>query len=85
MKKIILLLFILPLFAFQCEPEEIIEPCNCPIEGTRYISFDQGQTWDYNSTDGRSGEMFPCDYDGRETNQVYGEVVWYKTVWTCRD
>lgn len=81
MKKL-LLLSIPFLFAFQCEPDNIAEDCNCKIKGTIYISFDEGQTWDYNGTDGRTGMQFPCTYDNLESNQSYGEV-WYKTVWEC--
>lgn len=84
-KSILLLLLSFTFMSLQCEPEEPKQECQCPIEGIRYISFDEGQTWSYNSTDQRTGMMFPCEFNGRETNQTYGDVFWYKTVWTCKN
>ena len=64
--------------------EEIEEPCKCEIEGTKQISFDNGETWLYNDTDGRTGMMFPCHYDGLATNQRNNNGVLYRTYWECR-
>ncbi len=81
MKKLFIL--IVATVTMSCSKESISE-CACEIEGIRMISFDKGNTWHFNQVDNRSGEILPCDYNGKETNQVYEETYWYKTVWTCK-
>lgn len=85
MKKL-LLLFVLVITS--CSGDDISKEtqCNCTVSGIRYISYDAGLSWHYNSTDQRTGIKMPCWYDDLETGQIYGEDgVWYKTVWICLD
>lgn len=81
MKKLFILAIAITMMS--CSEEER-QDCECEAKVERLISFDQGSTWHPNQTDGRNGEMMPCENDGLETNQVYEETYWYKTVWKCR-
>ena len=82
----LLLILILGLILISCEQEELPKSCNCHIEGKKMISFDNGKSWDLNEIDGRTGMLFPCSYNGLETNQeTTNDGIKYKTVWKCRD
>lgn len=61
------------------------KPCECTIRGTIYISSDNGANWYYSGLDGRSGEQFPCDFDGRELIDYSDAPHLTKTVWECID
>lgn len=71
--------------AGTCEPEPMEEPCECHIEGTKQISFDNGETWSYNGTDERTGELFSCDFDSTYTNQTTSGNAMYRIFWECID
>jgi len=80
MKKILLLLLLT-----GCTAEEIaIESCECVFDAKRYISFDQGLTWSFNSYDGRHDMILDCDLERELINYVEGENYIYKTVFKCR-
>lgn len=83
MKKFVIINLLITFILFGCSKEAISE-CECETEVTRMISFDQGQTWIVNQVDARTGEIMPCSIDGEETNQVYSNAYWYKTVWNCK-
>mgnify|MGYP003532349224 FL=1 len=83
----LLLILILGLILSSCEPDEVAkkeEPeCKCIIKGTMQISFDKGKTWKYNGTDGRTGYLFPCFYDGMVTSEEVRNGVNFRTIWSC--
>jgi len=85
--KLLLISFLsMVLMASSCEAEPVQEVCECQIKGTKQISFDNGQTWNYSGLDGRTGMMFPCDYDGIATNQVVKEEnIIERIYWECED
>lgn len=74
------------LMAVQCsEVEPINEPCRCEIVGIVQISFNNGETWNYNATDGRTGMLFNCEMDSTFTNQeTKPNGVKYRTYWKCK-
>lgn len=87
MKTLKLLLIALVAFttlAATCEPEPI-EDCQCHIQGTKQISTDNGLTWHYAGTDGRTGELFSCSFDSTFTNQTNENGVLYRILWRCND
>ena len=82
MKK---LLFILAIALTGCTAEEMaVEPCTCRFDAKRYISFNQGLTWSFNSYDGRHNMVLDCDLERELINYVEGENYIYKTVFKCR-
>lgn len=87
LKGFLFLIIVFTLLSGTCEKEEMPElpVCNCEIQGTKMISFDNGQTWQYNGLDERTGNQFPCSYDNTDTNQREQDGVLYKTHWECRN
>ena len=72
MKKI-LLIFAFALIgctADEMEVQSIEEPCECVVDANRYVSFDEGITWQFHSVDERDGKLFDCDY--------YMNVGWFE-------
>jgi hypothetical protein len=72
MKK---LLLILAFVFIGCTAEELPQqtleqPCECVVDANRYVSFDEGNTWEFHSVDERDGQLFDCDY--------YMNVGWFE-------
>ena len=81
MKK---LLFIFIFALIGCSADEVaVEPCTCKFDAIRYISFDEGQTWSFNSYDGRHGMVLECELE-RELLD-YRDGFMYKLVFKCRE
>lgn len=88
MKKIFLLLSLFfVLSSGTCERDDIPqeEQCDCIIDGTKQISFNNGTTWIYSGKDERSGMLFPCFYNGMVTNEYTdSDGVKTRIYWECK-
>jgi hypothetical protein len=81
MKKILLILAI-ALTGCTAEEMAVQSNCECVFDAIRYISFDDGQTWSFNSYDGRHGQTFECEFE-KTYIQYYGNYS-YKYEFKCR-
>ena len=82
MKKL-LFIFIFALIGCSADEVAVEQPCACKFDAIRYISFDEGQTWSFNSYDGRHGMVLECELE-RELLD-YRDGFMYKLVFKCRE
>lgn len=80
---VFMLSVLLALFFIGCTADDIAieEPCECVVDANRFVSFDEGVTWQFHSVDQRDGKLFDCDYY-MNTGWFEGQTM-YKIVIEC--